>query len=128
MMAQDPMQIWDLWFPKAAATGMPFARGRLDPTDHLLVHAPPPALTVEVRGDDGARLAYGKDLEETDDTPMARLTKSGFEITREDIWPTEEDIGRPVIMPGGEVAILTSWWNADDHSEWRWQVELYNQR
>ena len=28
---------WDLWFPYAAATGMPFARGRLDP-GHLGAH------------------------------------------------------------------------------------------
>lgn len=122
------VQIWDLWYPKAAATGVAFARGRLDATDVLLVHAPPPELTVEVRDDDGARIAFSKDLESTDDTPMARLSRDGAEITREDIWPADGDIGRPVILPGGEVGILTMWWNADDHSEWRWQVEYYNHR
>ena len=25
-------------------------------------------------------------------------------------------------------AILVSWWNAEDESEWRWQVEFYNHR
>lgn len=122
------VQIWDLWYPKAAATGVAFARGRLDATDVLLVHAPPPELTVEVRDDDGARIAFRKDLESTDDTPMARLARDGVEITREDIWPADGDIGRPVILPGGEVGILTMWWNADDHSEWRWMVEYYNHR
>ena len=44
----------------------------------------------------------------------------------EDRWPTAADLGAPVIMPGGEVGILIAWWNAEDGSEWRWQVELYN--
>jgi hypothetical protein len=30
------------------------------------------------------------------------------------------------MLPGGEVGILKSWWNAPDHKEWRWQVEFYN--
>jgi hypothetical protein len=33
-----------------------------------------------------------------------------------------------VVLPGGEVGILLAWWNAEDGSEWRWQVEFYNQR
>jgi len=31
-------------------------------------------------------------------------------------------------VPGGEVGILTAWWNAEDGSSWRWQVEFYNHR
>jgi hypothetical protein len=31
-----------------------------------------------------------------------------------------------VLLPGGEVGILMSWWNADDRKEWRWQIELSN--
>ena len=121
-------QLWDLWYPKAAATGVPFARGRLDATEILFVHAAPPMLTVEVRSEAGQRVAYAKDLPQTDDRPMARLTLQGENITREDLWPTESDIGQLVILPGGEVGTLTSWWNAQDGSEWRWQVEFYNHR
>ena len=121
-------QLWDLWYPKAAATGVPFARGRLDATEILLVHAAPPVLTVEVRSEEGQRVAYAKDLPQTDDRPMARLTVQGENITREDLWPTESDIGQLVILPGGEVGTLISWWNAEDGSEWRWQVEFYNHR
>jgi hypothetical protein len=44
-------QVWDLWYPNAAATGLPFARGRLDATDVLLVHAAPETLDVWVRSD-----------------------------------------------------------------------------
>ncbi len=122
------LQIWDLWYPGAAATGLSFARGRLDATEVLLVHAAPDALDVEVRGDDGRILARGEKLPRTMDTPMARLTRRGDAIDREDIWPSPADIGRPVILPGGEVGTLIEWWNAPDASEWRWRVEFYNHR
>ena len=122
------LQIWDLWYPQAGATGISFARGRLEATNVLLVHAPPPMLTVEVRSEDGKRLAYAKDLAQTADRPIARLTLQGRAIIREDLWPTHEDIEQLVILPGGEVGQLLSWWNAEDGSEWRWQVEFYNHR
>ena len=122
------LQIWDLWYPQAGATGVAFARGRLDATKVLLVHAPPPMLTVEVRSDSGKRLTYTQDLAQTADRPIARLAVEGEQITREDLWPTQRDIGQLVILPGGEVGQLISWWNAEDGSEWRWQVEFYNHR
>jgi hypothetical protein len=121
-------EIWDLWFPDAAAQGLPFARGRLDHTDVLLVHAAPESLRVEVRDDAGHPLAGGDGLKRTGDRPIARLRRDGDRITREDLWPEDEDIGRPVILPGGETGILKAWWNAPDGSEWRWQVEFYNHR
>src|SRR5688572_24180554 len=64
------IQIWDLWYPSAAAQGLPFARGRLDATDLLLVHAAPDDLDVEVRTDDGHLVARGKGLGRTADRPM----------------------------------------------------------
>ena len=128
MSPQFKLQIWDLWYPQAAATGVAFARGRLEATNILLVHAPPPVLTVEIRSESGNRLAYAQDLTQTADRPIARLTRKGETITREDLWPTQSDIGQIVILPGGEVGKLVSWWNAEDRSEWRWQVEFYNHR
>lgn len=122
------LQLWDLWFPQAGATGLAFARGRLDATTVLLVHAPAPMLTVEVRSLTGRRLAIGQDLPQTADRPMARLTRHGARILREDLWPTAKDIGCMVILPGGEVGQLLAWWNAEDGSQWRWQVEFYNHR
>jgi hypothetical protein len=120
---------WDLWYPKGGATGMPFARGRIgQPAEVMLVHAAPQVLTVTVRDADGAPVASGKDLEATDDTPIARLSRHGDAIVREDIWPGEGDVGRLVILPGGEVGTLLQWWHSDDRSEWRWQIELYNHR
>jgi hypothetical protein len=120
--------IWDLWYPNAAAQGLPFARGRLDETDVLLVHALPDVVRVEVRADDGTLVARGDQLTRTADRPMARLTRAGSWITREDVWPTPHDIGAPVLLPGGEVGILKAWWHAPDGQSWRWQVEFYNHR
>ncbi len=122
------LQIWDLWYPQAGATGVAFARGRIQSTKALLVHAPPPMLTVEVRSESGKRLAYTQDLAQTADRPMARLTLERDTITREDLWPVQGDLEQLVILPGGEVGKLISWWNAEDGSEWRWQVEFYNHR
>ena len=122
------LQIWDLWYGQAGATGLAFARGRFKATKVLFVHAPPPMLTVEVRSETGKRLAYAQDLAQTADRPMARLSLEGDTITREDLWPIQSDLGQLVILPGGEVGKLTSWWNAEDGSEWRWQIEFYNHR
>jgi hypothetical protein len=128
MTKRPSLQLWDLWYPQAASTGISFARGRLEATDTLIVHAPPASLTVEIRSDKGRRLAYGQDLAQTADRPMAVLTRHGDRVTREDRWPTQAHIGKLVLLPGGEVGVLTQWWNAKDGSEWRWQVEFYNHR
>ena len=127
-MAEKKMEEWDLWFPGAAANGLSFARGQVDSADVMLVHSAPPTLNVAVRSLDGTLKAEGKDLEKTDDSPVTRLTRQGDTIVREDIWPTEEDIGRLILLPGGEAGVLLQWWNAPDKSEWRWKVEFYNHK
>jgi hypothetical protein len=127
-MSGKEIQIWELWVPKVAAAGLSFSRSRIDAFDVVLVHAAPEKLTVFVRGEDGSLLSQGEDLQATADTPMARLRCTGSKVEREDIWPGEEDIGRVVLLPGGEAGILLDWWNAEDQSEWKWQVEFYNQK
>jgi len=121
-------QTWDLWIPDVAARGVSFARGRLDASDTLLVHAAPERMDVDVLDDNGAALVQGRSLTRTADTPMARLRWTGDHITREDIWPTEADYGVPVILAGGEVGILQFWWNDPAQQEWRWRLEFYNHR
>lgn len=127
-VADKQLQTWDLWFPQAAATGLAFARCRIDPVTRLLVHSAPPMLTVEVRDSQGRLEGRGIDLPSTGDTPMIRLEMINGKVMREDIWPQESDLGKLVILPGGEAGVLKSWWNAPDHSEWRWTVELYNKK
>lgn len=125
-MGGNQLETWDLWIPDAAATGVPFARGRLDPTEVLLVHSAPHLLTVEVRDGAGRLIAAGHDLKRTQQVPMTRLRRQGDAITREDFWPGPEDEGAPVLLPGGEVGLLRTWWHRDDRREWRWTVEFYN--
>jgi hypothetical protein len=123
------METWDLWAPAGGATGLPFARCRIEPADAVLVHAVPAAIAVEVRDDDGRRLAFSPRLQRDGDYfPMTRLLREGNTIRREDGWPGAADIGRVVLLPGGEAGILSSWWNAPDGSEWRWDVQFYNRR
>jgi hypothetical protein len=122
------LHYWEVWYPRATATGMLVGRGRLAATDRLIVHAVPDVITVQVYDDERRTVASGKDLERTDDTPMCLLRRDGKSITRADIWPTDADLGTPVLLPGGEVGVLQSWWNAGDRMEWRWQVEFYNSR
>lgn len=123
------MDTWEIWYPNAASDGLLLARGKLDHTETLWLHAAPDTLRVEVRDADGQRLALGDQLALSGESgPMTRLTRQGHEIAREDRWPTEADLGALVILPGGEVGQLTAWWNAADGSEWRWSVEFYNHR
>lgn len=128
MAGQREIEVWDLWIPDVAAVGISFARGRLDATEILLVHAAPEKLTVEVLDAHGKLVARGQDLPRTTSSPMARLRREGNRVTREDLWPAPADLETPVILPGGEVGILKQWWHAPDHAEWRWQVEFYNHR
>lgn len=127
-MATHEMQVWDLWIADVGAIGISFARGRLNSTETMIVHAAPEKLNVEVRNDAGTVLAQGQDLARTTNSPMAILRIQGNTITREDFWPTEGDYGTPVIVAGGEVGILQRWWNDSQQQEWRWSIEFYNHR
>lgn len=128
-MAAAGLETWDLWYPNAAAQGLSFARGRLRRTERLWVHAAPDALRVEVKDDAGRQRACGDQLRLAGEyRPMTLLTVDGNGVKREDRWPTDSDAGDPVILPGGEVGILRSWWNDEHGREWRWTVEFYNRR
>ncbi len=126
----EALEFWDLWMPGPGATGLSFARCRVgaqDASDRVLVHAAPQKLEVTVRDADGRVLAKGHNLERRQPGPMSYLIRDGSRITLEDGWPTADDIGRLVLLPGGEAGILKTWWHADDRKEWRWQIEFSNQ-
>ena len=118
--------VWEIRNPDGASMGLEFARARLDGYATVLVHAAPSRIEVVVRDVAGVPLAAAEDLEAEGATPISRLTVREGSILRENVWPGESDVGLPVILPGGEVGILLSWWNAEDHSSWRWQIELSN--
>jgi hypothetical protein len=117
---------WEVWYPKAAATGLLFARGRCEPTERMILHSPAEVLTVEVYDEARKLIARGSDLPRTLQSPMCLLRIEGDKVVREDMWPTDADAGTFVLLPGGEIGTLQKWWNADDRKEWRWTVEFYN--
>ena len=42
-------EYWEVWYPKAGATGLLLARGLADATQEMLLHSAPEVVTVEVR-------------------------------------------------------------------------------
>ena len=75
------LERWGLWFPSAGATGVSFARSRVEADaagDRLLVHAAPPELEVTVRGADGRVLAEGRGLKRGASGPMSYLVRQGW--------------------------------------------------
>lgn len=121
--------VWDLRNPDGASTGMPWGRARMAARDAILAHSLPERVDVEVRTADGEIVAKGENLSDPRLTsPMARLMIREGAVTRTNLWPDESDIGKLVILPGGEVGILLEWWNAPDGHCWRWRVEFQNSR
>ena len=106
----------------------PLPVGAAAAAGRVLVHAAPRHLEVVVRNDRGDVVAEGRGLRRGAPGPMSLLVRDGATIRLEDHWPTPDDLGVLVILPGGEAGILTSWWHAPDHSEWRWQLELSNRQ
>jgi hypothetical protein len=120
--------VWDLRNPDGGMLGLEFARGVSAPCDVILAHALPERVDVVVRDEHDRVVAKGEQLADEQSRPMARLSVEDGTVSRQNVWPDESDIGRLVILPGGEIATLLTWWNADDGSEWRWQVEFYNHK
>jgi hypothetical protein len=121
------METWDFWYPEAAATGLSFARARVDPQAVVWVHAVPPSISISVRDAENREIAHAHALKRAGERyPLTRIARQGSDLTREDRWPTGADLGAIVILPGGEAGVLQAWWNAPDGSEWRWTVEFYN--
>lgn len=128
-MAFDQLHTWELWYPGAGATGISIARARIDPHEVVWAHSVPRQVAVTVRQGDDRVVARGEGLtRKAGYYPMTRLALDGDAITREDRWPTDDDLGSVVILPGGEAGILTAWWNAEDGNAWRWSVEFSNRR
>ncbi|HZD16585.1 MAG TPA: hypothetical protein VE669_00440 [Actinomycetota bacterium] len=96
------------------------------PTRLVLAHALPERAHVTVSDGKGRVVAEGRDLADDAATPMSELRVDGDRVRRRNRWPSQEDIGTPVVLPGGEVGILRDWWNATDGTEWRWTVEFHN--
>jgi len=119
--------IWEVSNLDGPILGLEVARSITAATDAVLGHALPEQVDVDVRDQQGALVAAGTALRSNQATPMARLTIRDGIVEREQVWPDASDVGRPVILPGGEVVTLRTWWNAPDGSKSQCEVEFYNE-
>ena len=118
---------WELRSRDGGMNGLEFARcTTASGFSRVLVHAAPAQLHLEVRADDGALVLRADADRDGDYSPVTLLELDGGQVRRREVWPEPELYGLPVLLPGGEVGVLTSWEHADDHSWWRWSVEFSN--
>ena len=97
-----------------------FGRAWKWPEEPLLVHAAPRFVRYR-------RLRPVEDLEwcpalaGEGDTPMTLLRMEAHE--REDLWPAEEHLGLPVLLPGGETGRLLAFERGEDDG-WVYTLEF----
>ena len=72
-------------------------------------------------GEDGEHEWTGP-LERTDDACMALLDLEAG--TRVDIWPTDDHLGLPVFLPGGEAGRLLSFDCDPSKTSWTYRLEF----
>ena len=105
--------IWELRNPDGGMLGMEVARSLMEATDTVLGHALPERVDIEVRDQEANLVANGTELKADQVTAMTRLGIRDRTVQREQVWPGQSDLKRPVI-PGGEVGTLKTWRNAVD--------------
>lgn len=119
---------WSLRSRDGAMNGLEFARATTaSGFTRALIHAAPTQLSVEVIDHQGIMVARADTLDRTSDyLPMTLLTMDGDTISRSEVWPSDDLYGLPVLLAGGEVGLLREWHNSEDHSWWKWSLELAN--
>ncbi len=120
---------WNLRSGDGGMNGLEFARcltaGDLR---RVLVHAAPGQLEIEVVADDDTVVARGAAEREGEYSPITELVLAGDGVERREVWPDDSHLGLPVLLPGGEVGVLTAWRHAEDKSWWQWSVEFSNHK
>jgi hypothetical protein len=120
---------WSIRSSDGGMNGLEFCRSQTaGDLRHVLLHAAPSSAEVEVRTAEGELVARGTAERADDYSPITELRLDGTAVERREIWPTDEHLGLPVLLPGGEVGVLTAWRHADDRSWWQWSVEFANHR
>lgn len=119
---------WSLRARDGAMNGLEFARATTaSGFTRALIHAAPSQLSVEVVDHQGNVVARADTLDRTGDyVPMTMLTIDGAKISRREVWPDDDLYGLPVLLAGGEVGLLREWHHSEDHSWWKWSLELAN--
>ena len=118
---------WELRSRDGGMNGLEFARcTTASGFSRVLVHAAPGTLRLLLTADDGTTIARGDVDRDGDYSPITLLELDRGTVRRSEIWPDHGNLGLPVLLPGGEVGVLTAWEHAGDRSWWRWSVEFSN--
>lgn len=118
---------WNIRSNDGAMNGLEFARcTTAGDFRRALIHAAPGSAKVEVIGEDDQVIARTDVERQGEYSPMTLLELDGNDVSRSEVWPSEDLYGLPVLLAGGEVGVLQRWEHADDHSWWRWSVEFSN--
>jgi hypothetical protein len=99
-----------------------FGKAWKKPGEPVLLHAVPRFVRFRPVEEDDWRAP----LDQTGDHPMTLLDMEHG--TREDLWPGDDHVGLPVLLPGGEEGRLISFSHSDDGRRWDWVVEFRGER
>jgi hypothetical protein len=96
-----------------------FGKGWTRPGEPLMLHGVP--RFVRYRAVE-TETEWCTPLERSGDQPMTLLRLD--EGVREDMWPSGEHLGLPVLLPGGEEGRLLRFERSDDGDRWTWALEF----
>jgi hypothetical protein len=95
-----------------------FGKAWTRPGEPLLLHAVPRFVRYR-RVDDPD---WGPALESGGGMPVTLLRLD--EGVRQDVWPGEQHLGLPMLLPGGEEGRLLGFEHAEDGSSWTYRLEF----
>lgn len=99
-----------------------FGKGWTNPGEPLLLHG----ASRFVRFKQVEAAEFGEPMERTGDEPMTLLDLDLG--ARTDLWPTDEHLGLPVLLPGGEVGRLLRFQRSPDGEGFTWALEFRGTR
>jgi len=114
---------WAVETSKDAERWRFFGKGWTRPGEPLLLHGVPRYLRY--RAVDGPS-DWCSPLERSGDHPMTLLRVD--EGVREELWPEDEHLGLPVLLPGGEEGRLLRFEHSSEGDRWTWALEFRGRR
>jgi hypothetical protein len=100
-----------------------FGKGWTQPGEPLILHGC--SRFVRFRRTD-QEAEWCEPLERNGDQPMTLLRLE--EGAREELWPEEEHLGLPVLLPGGEEGRLLRFERSSEGDRWTWALEFRGAR
>jgi len=122
MGAMNPHLAWAVETSKDGDRWRFLGKGWTNPGEPLLLHGAQRFVRYKPDG----RKEFGEPLERTGDEPMTLIDLD--EGTRQDLWPTPDHVGLPMLLPGGEVGRLLRFERTDDGDAFTYALEFRGER